>query len=165
MPEQQPIDRGGEIRLPSALRIRQRLGQVSTSRAFKRGFVPQMEKLAHAELPGDIFLSVLSARLVGYALYNSMEPEAYERRTLPRVVKQLVPDEVHQRNLIARFIDGLKVRDNNLAEPAKVDQAGFPDSQQVFADPARQELSVVESLTPPGSLAGGFEVSLSSRPG
>lgn len=54
------------IDLPSKVRIRQRLGMVSTSRAFKREIVPEVMKMGGKHLPADKLTESLAGKLSGF---------------------------------------------------------------------------------------------------
>lgn len=89
------------IELPSALRIRQRLGHVSTERAFKQHFVPRAQELSHLEVTPQELIESLETRLADYAEEHvlGMVPFTLER-FMPRVINQLVDDEQQKKSTL-----------------------------------------------------------------
>lgn len=95
MPEQSPIERGGDIKLPSALRIRQRLGHVSTNKVFKRELVPKLMQLGGQSLPvEDAFIQIVHR--VSTFSGNGESARTRRKELVPRVLNQLVQGDRHR---------------------------------------------------------------------
>lgn len=100
MPE---TDGGGAeipaVELPNALRIRQRLGQISTGNAFRDYLVPSVETLDKQALPPDKFIAALESRVANYAEEHvmGMVPPMLES-LMPKIIDGLVDDEQQKKS-------------------------------------------------------------------
>lgn len=102
MPEQSPIEQGGDIKLPSALRIRQRLGHVSTSKVFKQDLAPRIISGAGKTYGESDLMFAVHHTLLLFAKRQSMSTEAVIEHYTPRLIKQLV-DDPSQRSRLGAF--------------------------------------------------------------
>jgi len=103
MPEQLLQETGGHIHLPSRLRIRQRLGHVSTSKIFKESFVPKIASYGGQDIPSDMFVASTCRHVVEFALENAMDPVELAQNMVPRVIKQLVEDPFRRTEATSTF--------------------------------------------------------------
>lgn len=98
-----PNEQGGgaealqAIELPSALRIRQRLGQVSTGRSFSEHLVPAIESLDRQKLQPAELVGELEQKVTTYAEEHIMGIVPPQLESLiPKIIDELVDDN-HQK--------------------------------------------------------------------
>ena len=115
MPEEsQPQNEEMLIQLPSALRIRQRLGQISANNLFQQQLVPRLEQLGGAEFTPERFLAQLALELSEFAEAHMLGMTALAYNHMPRIIDQLVTDTEQKTatlNLWEQLIIDTKERD------------------------------------------------------
>lgn len=90
MPEQSPIEQGGnEIKLPSKLRIQQRLGHVSTNKAFKANVVKPLMQLGGEMLAPDSVVESVGRITIQHACIENMNQVNYAQYIVPKILNQL----------------------------------------------------------------------------
>jgi hypothetical protein len=120
MPEEQlPNPEEIAIILPSALRIRQRLGQVSISRQFNEIVVPRLERLGGTALSPESLLSTLTDELTEFADRHMLGIGVLALQRVPQIVDELI-DDPEQRavtlSLWERMVTDEKQRDRGQAQ-------------------------------------------------
>lgn len=103
MPEQHSIDQGGEIKMPSELRLRQRLGMLSAGKAYKKTLTRELSPLAGDHLEASTFLLTVSAAVLR-AANQAQQPqiEVHDQMT-PKVINLLVKNEAAEQELMQVF--------------------------------------------------------------
>ncbi len=85
-----------EFVLPSSLRIRQKLGEISANRLFRRELIPSIAQLGDTTVTPESLITSLCLELSEFANENmlGMTALAYER--LPLIIDALVDDKEHK---------------------------------------------------------------------
>jgi len=103
MPEELSQETGGQIQMPSALRIRQRLGHVSTSKIFRESFVPKAASRGGQRIQPQKLMTATCWDVMEFALDNSMDPINLAQNMGPRVLKQLVDSPQQREEITVEF--------------------------------------------------------------
>lgn len=94
------------VQLPSKLRIKQRLGHVSTTNHFKEQIVPKLTKLGGETSTVDEFIGNLSTALIEYPDGKPGLSSLGEKQA-PKIINQLIRDPILQEHAINRWTDGV----------------------------------------------------------
>jgi hypothetical protein len=91
------------VKMPSKIRIRQRLGQISTNHAFKKDFVPRIERFGRKTLETDDFLVALSTKMSEFEGRPSGELSDLGQARIPKIIAGIVLDEQQQNYALERW--------------------------------------------------------------
>ncbi|GEM_PF-2791545 len=93
MMSEQPSNNGEIlIALPSRVRIRQRLGQISADRLFREEVVPGVERLGGENMAPEDLLSTLAMNLSEFATKHMLGITALAYSHIPPIIDALVDD-------------------------------------------------------------------------
>lgn len=94
------------IELPNALRIRQRLGQISTGRLFSEHLVPSIEALDRQSMSPSDLVTKLEDKITTYAEEHVMGivPPMLES-LVPKIINELVDDDQQKRSAFEAWQD------------------------------------------------------------
>jgi hypothetical protein len=81
------------INLPSSLRIRQRLGQVSSNHLFQQHLVPRVEQLGGETMTAQDFLGHLALELASFADEYMVGVTMLAYNQMPSIIDQIVDDK------------------------------------------------------------------------
>jgi hypothetical protein len=105
MPEE--LGGGAEIpniELPGALRIRQRLGQVSTERAFSQHLIPQLAKLGQLSMTPTELVGTLESKISQYAedhVLGMVSPVLESK--MPKIIDSLIDDQEQKKSVFGAW--------------------------------------------------------------
>lgn len=96
MPE--TMDGGAEIpviEMPSALRIRQRLGMIATSNSYREALIPAIETLGGETKSPEEFVSDLESLTADYAQHHRLGIVRQVQEGIPQIIDRLIdaPDQ------------------------------------------------------------------------
>lgn len=98
------------VELASNLRIRQKLGQISSSRLFQKELVPRIANLGGQTLSTEDFLSNVSLELTDFAEQHILGITALALSRMPEIIENVIENEDQRQNALNMWTHLIKER-------------------------------------------------------